>query len=471
MIPSAWNESVKPAAELPVILSSVGSGPIDGESRATQIRKEIRHLVSEYHAAAFPSRVFKPEQSPVPAAGKVFDEEEIQHAVDASLDFWLTTGRFSKQFEQELARFVGVRDARLVNSGSSANLIATSALTSSSLQERALLPGDEVITVAAGFPTTVNPILQNGLVPVFVDVNLATYNVDVSQLEAALSTRTRAIILAHTLGNPFDLEAVTAFCKQHHLWLIEDCCDALGATYQGDSVGTFGDIATTSFYPAHHITMGEGGAVLTNAARLTKLMESFRDWGRDCWCSPGEDNTCGKRFEWQLGDLPCGYDHKYLYSHIGYNLKATDMQAAIGVAQLKKLPSFIAARRANFQHLWDGVANLQDIFSLPRATPKSNPSWFGFPIAVRPESGLSREQFVRGLEHRGIGTRLLFGGNLLRQPAYSKATVRQIGDLTNTDYVMRNVFWIGVYPGLTQCMLDYVIDSLHSIAKKPLRSI
>jgi CDP-6-deoxy-D-xylo-4-hexulose-3-dehydrase len=338
-------------------------------------------------------------------------------------------------------------------------------LTSPQLGERALHPGDEVITVAAGFPTTVNPILQNNLVPVFIDVTIPTYNVDVTQLDAALSSKTRAVMIAHTLGNPFDLEAVSAFCKQHNLWLIEDCCDALGATYNGKSVGTYGDIATVSFYPAHHITMGEGGAVLTDNPKLKKLIESFRDWGRDCWCETGKDNTCGVRFEHQLGDLPFGYDHKYIYSHIGYNLKATDMQAAIGVAQLQKLPAFIEARRANFTYLHAGLGDLQEFFILPEAAPNSQPSWFGFPIAVRPEAPFTRNQLIQFLESRKIGTRLLFGGNLVRQPAYRNVPYRIVGSLENADFVMNQVFWIGVYPGLTRPMLDYVIESFHQMAR------
>jgi CDP-6-deoxy-D-xylo-4-hexulose-3-dehydrase len=435
------------------------------ESKADQLRWQIRALVTEYHAEAFPQRPFHAGQSVVPVSGKVFDGEDVQHAVDASLDFWLTTGRFAEQFERQFARVMGVRDARLVNSGSSANLVALSALTSSTLGEQALRPGDEVITVAAGFPTTVNPALQNQLVPVFVDVQLDTYDIDVTQLETALSETTRAIMVAHTLGNPFDLDAVTAFANKHDLWLIEDCCDAVGATYNGQGVGTFGDISTASFYPAHHITMGEGGAVMTQSPALTKLIESFRDWGRDCWCAPGKDNTCGKRFDWQLGELPCGYDHKYIYSHIGYNLKLSDMQAAVGVSQLKKLPGFLAARRENFRRLYSGLVDLEEFFSLPQATPKADPSWFGFPIAVKPESGLKRDQVIRALEQRKIGTRLLFGGNLLRQPAYLNTTYRKIGDLPNTDYIMHNVFWIGVYPGLTPEMIDYVIESFHEIVK------
>jgi CDP-6-deoxy-D-xylo-4-hexulose-3-dehydrase len=339
-------------------------------------------------------------------------------------------------------------------------------LTSPQLGEKALKPGDEVITVAAGFPTTVNPIIQNNLVPVFVDVQIPTFNVDVSQLEPALSPKTRAIILAHTLGNPFDLDAVTEFARQHHLWLIEDCCDAVGATYKGRNVGTSGELATISFYPAHHITMGEGGAVLTNQPKLKTLVESFRDWGRDCWCEPGDDNTCGKRFDWQLGDLPYGYDHKYTYSHIGYNLKVTDMQAAIGVAQLHKLPAFIQARRDNFEKLHAGLQDLQEYFILPEATPNSEPSWFGFPIAVRPDAPFSRNEIIRFLEGRKIATRLLFGGNLVRQPAYRNVPHRVIGTLQNADFVMNQVFWMGVYPGLTTNMLDFVISSFHDFTNR-----
>ena len=433
-------------------------------SQADALRKQILDLVEEYAHAAFPEKPFVPGQSSVPVSGRVFDGKDISTLVDSSLDFWLTTGRFSDEFERRFARRFGVREARLVNSGSSANLIAVSVLTSPTLGDRQLKPGDEVITVAAGFPTTVNPILQNQAVPVFIDVELGTYNADVSKLEEALSPRTRAIIFAHTLGNPFDLATVAAFARQHNLWLIEDCCDALGSTYAGQGVGTFGDIATVSFYPAHHITMGEGGAVLTNKPALAKLIESFRDWGRDCWCAPGKDNTCGKRFEWQLGALPCGYDHKYTYSHIGYNLKVTDMQAAVGLSQLDKLDGFIAARKKNYATLRQGLEPLQDVLLLPQATPQSDPSWFGFPLAVRPESGLTRARVIQHLEARKIGTRLLFGGNLTRQPAYKDSTMRVVGDLKNADYVMHNVFWIGVYPGLTDAMLQYMLESLHEVA-------
>ena len=434
-------------------------------SRADQLREGIREMVGEYYREAFPARAFVPGSSHVPVSGRVFDEQELELLVESALDFWLTSGRFAEQFEREFAKFAGVREAVLVNSGSSANLLALTALTSEKLGERQLKPGNEVITLAAGFPTTVNPIVQNGLVPVFVDVHIPTFNVDVSYLDAALSDRTRAVIFAHTLGNPFDLDAVTSFAKKHGLWLIEDCCDALGATYRGQKAGTFGDLATVSFYPAHHITMGEGGCVLTQSPALKKLAESFRDWGRDCWCDPGKSNTCGCRFEWKLGDLPSGYDHKYIYSHIGYNLKATDMQAAVGVAQLKKLPGFIAARRANFAKLHAALSDLDDIFILPKATEHSDPSWFGFPLAVRQDAPTTRNQIVRFLESRNIATRLLFGGNLLRQPAYRDIPRRVIGDLRNTDFVMNNVFWIGLYPGITQSMIDYMAEIFHQIPR------
>jgi CDP-6-deoxy-D-xylo-4-hexulose-3-dehydrase len=429
-------------------------------SHADALRAQILELVADYYQAAFRPREFLPGEMPVPVAGRVFDADELQHLVDASLDFWLTTGRFAARFEREFAQFMGLRHAILVNSGSSANLLALSCLTSPKLEAEALKPGDEVITVATGFPTTVNPIIQNRLIPVFVDVNVPTYNIDVSQLEAAYSPRSRAVMVAHTLGNPFDLGAVTDFAKRHDLWLIEDCCDAVGATYRGRGVGTFGDLATVSFYPAHHITMGEGGCVLTDAPRLKTLVESFRDWGRDCWCDPGKDNTCGKRFAWELGELPCGYDHKYTYSHIGYNLKATDMQAAVGVAQLKKLPEFIEVRRRNFEALYIGLKDLQEFLILPEATPGSEPSWFGFPIAVRPGSPCSRNQIVGFLEKRGIATRLLFGGNLVRQPAYQSVEHRTVGNLKNSDFVMNQVFWVGIYPGLSAPMIEYIVESV-----------
>lgn len=428
---------------------------------ADEIRSQIRSLVEEYYDAAFQKKPFVPGESPVPVAGRVFGAEDLNMLVGSGLDFWLTAGPYASQFEKKFAAFFGLRHSVLVNSGSSANLLAVSALTSPVLGERRLLPGDEVITVAAGFPTTVNAIVQNRLIPVFLDVQVPTYNVDVSQLEEALSPKTRAIILAHTLGNPFDLKTISEFAEKHSLWLVEDCCDALGAKFNGQMVGTFGQLATASFYPAHHITMGEGGAVLTRSSELKKLLESFRDWGRDCWCLPGADGTCGKRYEWDFPTLPEGYDHKYIYSHIGYNLKATDMQAAVGLAQLAKLTAFIEARKANFEVLYAGLADLQDRVILPQATPGSDPSWFGFPLALRPESGYSRKKLLQFLEVRHIGTRLLFGGNLTRQPAYQGVEYRQVGDLSQTDFVMNQVFWLGVYPGLTRPMIDYVIESVH----------
>jgi CDP-6-deoxy-D-xylo-4-hexulose-3-dehydrase len=433
---------------------------------ATQLRQHILDLSAQYFAKAFPEAEFKPGQSPVPVSGKVIDGDDLSSIVDSALDCWFTTGRFAEDFERKLASFVGVRCASLVNSGSSANLLAVSALTSSKLGDRRLKPGDEVITVASGFPTTVNPILQNRLVPVFVDVMLPTYEIDAGQLDAARSEKTRAVVIAHTLGNVFDLDAVTAFVRKHNLWLIEDCCDALGSTWKGRQVGTFGDIATVSFYPAHHITMGEGGAVLTDKPNLQVLIDSFRDWGRDCWCHPGKDNTCGKRFDWQLGSLPCGYDHKYTYSHIGYNLKATDMQAALGASQIAKLPRFIERRKENFRYLLSALKPVEKYLLLPEATPGSDPSWFGFPIGVRESAPFMREDLIRALDAKKIGTRLLFAGNLLRQPAYEGCEYRVIGDLPNTDFVMNNVFWIGVYPALTRPMLDYVAETIHAFISR-----
>ena len=435
-----------------------------------QLRQKICALIPEYFQAEFARGEFVPGETPVPVSGRVFDSVELEFLVNAALDFWLTTGRYADQFEKEFARFIGVRSAILVNSGSSANLVALSTLTSPKLVDERLRPGDEVITVAAGFPTTVNPIFQNSLVPVFVDVSLPTFNVDVGQLELALSDRTRAIVLAHTLGNPFDVDAVVDFARQHDLWLIEDCCDAVGSTYKGQKAGTFGDLATTSFYPAHHITMGEGGCVLTDKPLLKTLAESFRDWGRDCWCAPGKENTCGKRFDWQLGDLPHGYDHKYIYSHVGYNLKATDMQAAVGVAQLKKLPGFIDTRKRNFSYLKAGLKDLEEFFVLPEATQHSDPSWFGFPLLVRETAPFSRNTLIDFLNSKKIATRQLFGGNLVRQPAYAELNYRVIGDLRTSDRVMNQAFWIGVYPGLTRGMLDYILETMNEIALKGVLS-
>ncbi len=431
---------------------------------ADQVRQEILNLCDDYFTQAFPPKGFIPGESPVPVSGKMIDADDLKSMMNSVLDGWFTTGRFAEEFEKKLARFVGVRCASLVNSGSSANLVALSALTSPKLGDSRLKPGDEVITVAAGFPTTVNPIIQNRLVPVFVDVTVPTYEIDVSRLEAARSEKTRAIMVAHTLGNAFDLDAIVAFAEKYDLWLIEDCCDALGTTYKGRNVGTFGDLATISFYPAHHITMGEGGAVLTDQPSLQVLVESFRDWGRDCWCHTGKDNTCGKRFDWQLGELPCGYDHKYTYSHVGYNLKATDMQAALGVSQITKLPQFIQRRKENFAYLRKILDDLQDLLVLPEATAGADPSWFGFPIGVRSGAPINRTQLTRALEAQKIGTRLLFGGNLTRQPAYAECEFRVVGDLKNTDFVMNSVFWVGVYPGLTTEMLDFVAHTIFSFA-------
>ncbi len=434
-----------------------------------ELRSQILELVARYHQTAHAQKPFVPGESKVPVSGRVFDAEDMMSLVDSSLDFWLTTGRFAEQFESDFAKLLGLPHALLCNSGSSANLLAVTALTSPLLGDRRLKPGDEVITVAAGFPTTVNPIVQNGCIPVFIEVDVRTHNVDVSQLEAALSDRTRAVIFAHTLGNPFDLDAVVAFCKKHTLWLIEDNCDALGSTYRGQMTATFGDVATFSFYPAHHITMGEGGCVVTRNPRIRRSVESFRDWGRDCWCAPGKDNTCNKRFGWQLGQLPAAYDHKYIYSHIGYNLKLSDMQAAVGVTQLKKLPAFIAARKRNWQRLRDGLAAFQDFVILPEPTPNSDPSWFGFLLTVRPDAPFNRNALIQALETQKVATRLMFAGNLLRQPAYTGVKHRVIGDLAHTDLIMNNAFWVGVYPGLTDAMIDYMLEVFARFFKNAAR--
>ncbi len=434
-------------------------------NKSEQLKERILALVAEYYEAEFGEREFVPGESAVPVSGRTFDDQELVNLVDSSLEFWLTTGRYAEQFERAFAQKIGVRHALLCNSGSSANLLALSSLTSPKLEDRQIKAGDEVITVAAGFPTTVNPIVQNQLTPVFLDIELGTYNIDVNYLEEAISPRTKAIMIAHTLGNPFNLDVVMEVANRHNLWLIEDNCDAVGSTYNGRNTGTFGHLATTSFYPAHHITMGEGGCVLTKSPILKKIVESFRDWGRDCWCPPGETNTCGKRFDWQLGDLPCGYDHKYIYSHVGYNLKMTDMQAAVGVAQLQKLDQFTAVRKQNFQHLYDGLKPFEDVLILPEATPNSDPSWFGFLVTVRPDAPFSRNELVRYLEENNIATRQLFGGNLTRQPAYQNVDYRVVGELTNTDMVMNHTFWIGVYPSLTPQMLDYVIERFDTFIK------
>jgi CDP-6-deoxy-D-xylo-4-hexulose-3-dehydrase len=418
------------------------------------------HEARAYADLVHGAPVFLPGRTPVPPAGKVIGARELELMVEASLDGWLTAGRFNDAFERRLSTYLGRKFARTTNSGSSANLLAMTALTSPLLGDRALRPGDEVITVAAGFPTTVNPTLQNGLVPVFVDVTLPTYNIDVSRIEAALSPRTRAIMLAHTLGNPFDLDAVMDVARRRDLWVVEDCCDALGTTYRDRKVGTFGHVGTLSFYPAHHITMGEGGAVFTDDDRLRRAIESIRDWGRDCYCAPGRDNTCGKRFKWQLGDLPAGYDHKYSYSHLGYNLKITDMQAALGLAQMDRLESFIQARRSNFDHLKARLSAVADRVVLPEATPSSDPSWFGFPITLRPRVAQTREALTGFLDRHKIGTRLLFGGNLTRQPYFRGRNFRVSGGLDVTDEIMARTFWIGLYPGLSAEMLDFSADKI-----------
>ena len=427
-----------------------------------KLRKQIAALVDEYAAIEFSPKVFEPGQTIVPSSGKLIGAEELKNIVDASLDGWLTTGRFNEQFEKKLAEFIGVKYAITVNSGSSANLVAFSTLTSPKLSERAIKKGDEVIGVAAGFPTTVNPIIQFGAVPVFVDVDKYTHNIDASLIEAAIGPKTKAIMLAHSLGNPFNLDVVTALCKKHNLWLVEDCCDALGTTYKGQMVGTFGDIGTLSFYPAHHITMGEGGAVFTNNSELKQIAESFRDWGRDCYCPPGKDNTCGKRFCWKLGNLPEGYDHKYTYSHLGYNLKITDMQAACALAQLEKAPAFIQARKDNFKFLKERLSTCEEFLQLPEIAEGSDPSWFGFPITVKEGSPVSRLDLTTYLDQNKIGTRLLFAGNLTRQPYMVNAKYRVSGELTNTDNVMNNTFWIGVQPALTPEMLEFVASKIET---------
>lgn len=423
------------------------------------LRDEILAGVKSFADLKIQGKEFIPSESNVPVSGKVLDSDDYVALVESSLDGWLTAGRFTEQFERELAKYVGSRDALFVNSGSSANLVALSGLTSHKLGERALKPGDEVLTVAMGFPTTVNPIIQNGLKPVVVDVELGTYDAKSELLEKAIGSKTRAIMMAHTLGNPFDLDTVQALCKEHDLWLIEDSCDALGSTFKGKRTGSFGDTATVSFYPAHHITTGEGGAVFVKSPLVKKQVESFRDWGRDCYCVTGHDDTCKKRFGWTLGDLPEGYDHKYTYSHIGYNLKATDMQAALGLTQLKKLDKFVAARKFNFNYIYEKLDGVKGLI-LPKSTPGSDPSWFGFPITLDSDLDVNREDLLRFLDSRKIGTRLMFAGNILKQPAYKNIDFRIVGDLTNTDIVMNRTFWIGVFPGLTTEMMDYATSSI-----------
>ena len=431
-----------------------------------QLNDSVSKLVSDAFAELHAPRAFKPGESPVPVTGKVFGQEELNAAVMASLDFWLTSGPYTEKFESRFAKTVGMRHAFMVNSGSSANLLAMSALMSSKLGDRALKPGDEVITVAAGFPTTVTPILQNNLIPVYVDIDLGTYVANEAALESAIGPKTRAIMMAHTLGNPFNLDLVQKLAAKHNLWLIEDSCDALGGTYNGQKLGTFGDLSTFSFYPAHHITTGEGGAVLIKKVAHKTIVESIRDWGRDCWCAPGCDNTCLKRYDWKLGELPDGYDHKYTYSHLGYNLKSGDIQAAIGLAQLDRLESFVELRRRNWSYLRAGLKDLEEFLILPEIAKNSDPSWFGFALTVKPGGPKTRNEIVQELNDAQIATRLLFGGNLLRQPAFIGTPRRVIGELTNTDVVMNDTFWIGVWPGLTLEMLDYVIGSLFKILGK-----
>jgi len=426
------------------------------------LRKQILGLVEQYSALQYAEKSFTAGTDVIPPSGKIIGAGELKNMVEASLDGWLTAGRFNEAFEQRLGSFLGAKHVLTTNSGSSANLLAFSALTSPQLGDRAIKPGDEVISVAAGFPTTVNPILQYGAVPVFVDVHIPTYNIDPELIEAAISDKTKAIMLAHTLGNPYDLTKIVHIAKKYNLWLVEDCCDALGSTYDGKLVGSFGDIGTLSFYPAHHITMGEGGAVFTNNSDLKRIIESFRDWGRDCYCQPGKDNTCGKRFGWQLGTLPFGYDHKYTYSHLGYNLKISDMQAACALAQLDRLPGFVEVRKRNFNVLKDRLKTCEEFLILPEATTGSDPSWFGFPITIRDGAGVARVDLLKYLDQYKIGTRLLFAGNLTRQPYFKGHTHRVSGDLTNTDKVMNNTFWVGVYPGLNEDMLNFMVEKLEA---------
>ena len=448
--------------------------PVDDPKQL--LRDQILDLVREYYRVAHQRPSFVAGHTRIPYSGRIYDDREMTLLTESALDFWLTAGPYSERFERRMRQFFDSRDFLLVNSGSSANLLMVSTLCAPDLINNLrgdgpgpLLPGDEVITPSVTFPTTVAPIIQNRLVPVFVDCEVGTYNINPHLIEDAIGPRTKAIFVPHTVGNPCDMDIITEVATRKGLWLLEDGCDALGATFNGRLAGTFGAMSSLSFYPAHHITMGEGGSVLTNQPLLRTLVESFRDWGRDCWCAPGKDNTCGKRFDWQLGELPCGYDHKYTYSHIGYNLKLTDMQAAVGVAQLDKLSAFLAARRLNFRMLREGLRDLEEFFVLPEATPDSDPAWFGFPIAVRRDAPFSRNQVIQELESRKIATRLLFGGNLVRQPAYRDIQYRIAAPLKNTDFVMDQVFWIGVYPGLGMPAIDYMVESLHGVAAKNFR--
>jgi CDP-6-deoxy-D-xylo-4-hexulose-3-dehydrase len=453
---------IKPSI-IPIYESSAAVAQrLSADQRLDALRQEILALVEAYAEMSLAPQPFIAGKTAVPPSGKLLGSKEIKNMVEASLDGWLTAGRFNEAFEKELAKFLGVKHVLTVNSGSSANLVAFNTLTSPKLGSRAINKGDEVITVAAGFPTTVNPILQFGAVPVFVDIELGTYNIDASLIENAITPKTKAIMLAHTLGNPFNLEVVTELCKKYKLWLVEDCCDALGSTYHGQLVGTFGDIATLSFYPAHHITMGEGGAVFTNSDELRSIAESIRDWGRDCYCGPGKDNTCGKRFDWKLGDLPHGYDHKYTYSHLGYNLKITDMQAACGLAQLERLPEFIQTRKKNFEFLKNELSKLEEFLILPEASAGSDPSWFGFPITLKKAAPVNRLDLLTYLDQEKVGTRLLFAGNLTRQPSLKGQTFRVASNLTNTDLVMQNTFWVGVQPALDRQQLNHAVNHINS---------
>ena len=429
---------------------------LDLENSA-EIRNKIMELILQYAENVHSKKPFIPGKSSIPVSGRVFGGKEIQMLVSASLDFWLTTGRFNEEFEKRLGKFLGIKFVITTNSGSSANLLALSSLTSEQLGEKSLKPGDEVITVAAGFPTTVNPILQNNLIPIFIDVQIPSYVIDENLIEENITKKTKAIMIAHTLGNAFNIKKITDIARKHNLWLIEDCCDALGTTYDEKFVGTFGDLSTLSFYPAHHITMGEGGAVLTNNPQLKRIVESFRDWGRDCYCPTGKSNTCGKRFEWKLGDLPFGYDHKYTYSHVGYNLKITDMQAAIGLAQLDRLPEFIKIRKENFELLYSGLSSFEKFLILPSSSENCKPSWFGFPITVKDNIPFSRESLVNYLASKLVDTRPIFAGNLIKQPYFKNKIFRTSKTLSNTDKIMNQSFWIGVFPGLSKDMLEYTI--------------